>query len=769
MDAPNRFTNLQTLRYSNWDVAFATAFITLTTGVFLVGFVQHLGGSDLWIGLLSSLPSLFGLLYIPGAIWGRSFASFKRFVTPGGWVWRAGHLPLIFLPFLSIPNEAKLVVLTLSIGIAYGAIALVNPIYSDWLAEMVPSSSRGFYFSRRNAISAGVGAVVGIVGAVLLDTFRSRGEANLGFSVVFGLGWGCSLVSMFFFLRMRDIPRPNPVRQDLRQAIRAFGAPLGDREFRAVITFLALFVTGQVFAGPLFAAFALESLKLDFKIVQGAVFMHAIGNVLTSRFWGFLSDRFGNKPILTLSGYLMALNLIPWVICQPGRDTFNTVILLSSHVLLGATWSAIALCQLNLVLATAKEEDRANYLGTALAVQTLVGGVAPMLGAATMSLFRLSMPAEHAYKTVFAITAVIRVLAMQFLRPVKEEGASGFWDTWKNVRTMTPKGVKAMRSLKASTDARARAAAIQNVGEQGMSMAAEEVIKALHDPQPRVRRRAATALAELKDRRATEALLHMLAEHPDLVEEETVEALGQLQDPTSVPTLIGLLEHPSSLIRRAAARALGRMRAKEAIPVLVRCAQREDDLDLRRSALQSLRLMEARSASDVIARAMEDPHPSVRVAAAEAIAELELKEAADEVRRSLSRYDDEASSEAVYALGTVGDLSDLPTVMERASRCTSIITRRRCLLAAARLLGVEREAYRLMLLEGIARDEELMALAARSPHSTQLRKALSRVAAGDEAAATRMLVDLDERLAPLAWFPAEEAFLVAVAALTAVH
>jgi hypothetical protein len=43
------------------------------------------------------------------------------------------------------------------------------------------------------------------------------------------------------------------------------------------------------------------------------------------------------------------------------------------------------------------------------------------------------------------------------------------------------------------------------------------------------------------------------------------------------------------------------------------------------------------------------------------------------------------------------------------------------------------------------------------------------VAAGDEAAATRMLVDLDERLAPLAWFPAEEAFLVAVAALTAVH
>ncbi len=764
MASPNRIVNLQTLRYSNGDVAFATAFVTLTTGAFLVGFVQSIGGSDLWIGLLAALPSLCGFLQIPGAIWGRSFASYKRFVAPGGWLWRLFHVPLLVLPVLAVPNEMKLVVLTVCVGLASGIIAMVQPIYNDWLAEMVPSSSRGFYFSRRNAIASAVGAVVGLVGGILLDVFRGRDMASVGFCVVFGIALACSGVSMAFFLKMKDVPREAPVKQDLKVALLAFGVPFSDRQYRKVLVFLAIFVCGQVFAGPLFAAFARESLKLDFKSIQAAIMMHAVGGVATARFWGFLSDRYGNKPLLTLVGFSLALNLIPWALCRPGADMFNTILLMTTHLLMGATWSAVALCQFNLLLATANPEDRANYIGAGMAVQTLVGGLSPLAGAALMAVLRGSFPVEVAYKLVFGVTAVIRIVAMFFLIPVKEEGSAGLRATIRNLRSFTPRGVRAMRSLQSSTDVERRTEALESLGTERMSVAVEDVIKALHDPLPRVRRQAAMALADLDDPRAAHELLHMLEFHPNLVEEETVEALGRLAQPESAPMLIRLLDHPSSLIRRASARALGKLRVPEAVQPLIQRVADSDDMDLRRAALQALRLMEAREAGPVIAGSLMDVHPSVRVAAAEAVSELELMEAAGPLRDSLRTYEDEASSEAVYALGVVGTLDDLPLILGRAAKCESIITRRRCLLAAARLLDVEREAYRLLLLDGIARDTELMTMAKHAKAPKTARSALQRYSAGDEAGGLALLVREDSPvLRVLAETPVEESFLIALA------
>jgi HEAT repeat protein len=381
-------------------------------------------------------------------------------------------------------------------------------------------------------------------------------------------------------------------------------------------------------------------------------------------------------------------------------------------------------------------------------------------------MFRGHFDTEMAYKMVFFVTAGIRVVAMLFLMPVKEEGSAGFRATLRTFRSFTPKGVRAMRSLQSSTDEQSRVGAIQDVGTSRASMATEDVIKALHDPLPRVRRRAAAALANLKDPRAVEALLHMLEEHPDLVEEETVEALGLLGNRQASQALMGLLHHPSAMIRRAAARALARLDAQDAIPVLIQCVAESEDIDLRRAALQALRVLHASAAGPAVAAAMMDTHPSVRVAAAEAVSEIGLADAADAVRQSLRTFTDEASSEGVYALGVVGERSDLPLILQKAQECASMITRRRCLLAAARILEVEREAYRLMLLEGIARDEALIQLSQRTAKPAVARAALARYSAGDEAGALEELAKIDPAVAVLAETPVEESFLVALATLT---
>lgn len=751
---------------ANLDGAFATAFATLVTGTFLVGFIKLLGGADIWIGLLAAIPSMLGILQIPGGIIGRSFPSYKRFVFPGGLAWRLFYIPVIALPLLPLDNNIRLFLLAICVSCAAACTLFVSPVYSDWIAEMVPASSRGWFFSRRNALMTAVGASVGLIGAVVLDSFRSRGQDATGYSVVFGIGVFCAALSVIAYTKMHDLPRANPIKQNLWDGVRAMKTPFADRQFNKVLLFLVVTVSGQTFAGNLFGAFALESLNLSFSIIQLCGFIHAAGNLLTARFWGFLADKYGNKPILILTGLGMVLTPGIWLFCDPATPGRSAAILIPGHLFIGAVWAGVALCQFNIMLATSKAEDRSNYLGAALATQAIIGGIAPLVGAQLLASLRGDMDPVLAYKWIFGITMVIRVLAVFLLIPVREEGALRVRMALRDLSRVTPRGVRAMRKLATSEDPGERIEAIQSVASRNFTLAADEIIRALHDPSPQVRRQAATALARLNDPNAVEALLHMLRDHPDLVEEETVHALGNLGHQDAVGPLGQLLRSPRSIVRRAAARALGRIGHPDAVPQLIEAAEEPGDPDLRRASLQALRLLGAREAQGVIADALFDPTPSVRIAAAEAISEMELRTALPYVRQALNYYDDEASCEVAYALGAVGTEEDIPQILQVAAKTVSVITRRRCLLGIARLYGCERAVYRIFLQDGMSRDAALVELTRSvAKDSEALRQALALYAGGSEAEALARLAK-DPRYIwarPLAERPVEDLFFVAVA------
>ncbi len=759
----SRLQALSTLRAANLDVAFATAFVTLTTGTFMVGFVRFLGGSDRWINFLAAVPSLLGILQIPGAIWGRGVPSYKRFVLPGGLVWRLLYLPLIALPFVAIAAEAKLILLATCVALASAASLLVNPIYNDWLAELVPATHRGWYFGRRQVIAVTVGAIGGTLGGVLLDGFRRTGQEAAGFGAIFALGCACAALSFALFMRMRDIPRAEPVRQPLRQALTAFWIPIRDRSFRVVLLFFVAFMAGQTLSGNLFSAFLLESLKMPFTVIQVAMAAHALGMVLLTPFWAFLSDKYGNRPLLFVQVFGLTLTPVMYLLCHPGMDVQNAAILIAGHLFSGIVWGGVALCQLNLLFATAKPEDRANYLGVGMAVQAIVGGLAPLAGAEIMESLRGQMAAAEAYKWLFVATMAARFASLFFLLPVSESGSVRIREALKHIRRITPRGYAAMRSMARSESAAGREQAIRRAATEQMSLANEEIVDALHDPSPRVRREAASALAKIGDESAVEGLIHQLVEHPDLVEEEAVAALGELGSARAVEPLIRLLQSPRAVLRRAAARSLGRIGHPEAVTHLLAAAEQAGDPDLRRASLQALRMLGAGEGGRIVGDALFDPDPSVRIAAAELVAELRIVKALPYVRQSLSYFDDEAESEVAYALGAVGSKSDMPLILEHARHCASITTRRRCLLGVARLLGVEAETYRMFLKDGIARDAALLeALGALAKRNKKVREAQNAFAGGAEEEAIRCLAALRGcgDLEHLAETPVPEAFVI---------
>lgn len=760
----NRLDNLRTLRLANLDAAFATAFGTLVGGSFLVGLIRFFHGGDAWIGITAALPSFLGLLQIPGALWGRGFSSYKRFVLPGGLIWRLLYIPIIALPFLAISGEASLFILILCVGLASAAVQIVSPIYNDWLAELVPENSRGWFFSRRNGIASGVGAVGGLIGGIALDWLRKGGRDPLAFASIFAFGCVCGLVSFAFFMRMTDTPRTHPIRVPLAQGLKDLKKPFVNKQFRGLLIFFIVFIAGQALAGNLYSAFALESLKMPYTILQLTALSMAAGQLLSIRMWGYLADKYGNKPIIGILSVGLVLTPVIWLFCVPGYDLRNSIILITGHLFNGIVWSGIGVCQFNLLLVNAEPRDRANYIGVGLALQAIVGGISPMIGAALMSEYRVYVEAVVAYKWLFGTQMAVRFLAIFFLFGVHEEGAFSVRRTLRQLRGVTPKGYKALKQLSTSTDVATREQAIGEVASESFSLAADEIIKSLHDPSPRLRRMAASALSKLNDPRAVGELIHQLTDHPDLVEEETVEALGEIGDPEAVPELIKCLNHPRSAVRRAAAWSLGRIGSHEASQALINSASRTGDPDLRRASLQALRVIGATEAEGAVSDALFDPHPSVRIAAAEAVADLHLQGAVGNLRQALDWYEDEASSEVAYALGCVGTLDDLRIILREAVRSVSIITRRRCLLGVARLLNVEEETYKLLLLEGMSRDNALLErFKASSRRSKRFRAAMAQFSSGEEATAIATLAQgrLAPELRPLAEQPVHELFLVA--------
>lgn len=765
MAAPSRLESLNSLRNATADVAFATAFGTLISGSYIVGFIQHLGGSDVWIGLVTAIPALAGLLQIPGAAFGKSHESFKKFVQWGGGLWRLFHVPLIILALLPIPNELKLFLILVFVGLAGIATQFVSPTYNEWIGNLVPDRSRGWYFSQRTLVSATVGMIVGMIGAWILDQFKGTEYESQGFAFVFSLGIICALMSWIYFQKMSDLKRENVQKADLKSIGQVVKEPFQDKNFRKVMLFVGIFWIGASFPGNLFSAYALESLKMDFTVLQLTSVTHTLGTILTVKLWGWLADKYGNKPVLLLLLIGVSFTPIMWISTSPDLPAWqNAAILIGFHIFPGIFWSGIGVTTMNLYLATSTSEQRGNYLASALTVQAIVSFIAPIAGSSLMALLRAPLGPVDAYKWVFIVSMVGRAMAAVALIPVREHGAISLRETVKNLARVRPQGVAAMRAMRTVSDHRERESAIRKVGLSQFTLATDELVSALNDPSPRVRREAADALGRLKTEEASAALIQFIQEQPENVDEETLEALGNSPGTQNAEILIGFLADPSPILRRSAAKALGRLGDQRAAKALAEAARQPGDPDLRRAAIQALRTMESTEPLNYH-DALFDNHPSVRTAAAEAVAELKISELAEPLRQSLEWLNDEGASETAYALGVVGKPEDISIIVNIAKHAVGITKIRRCLLGVASLMGVENEAYRMLTMEEVSRDNLL--LQNTRPFikkDKQLAKAIEAYSSGDEHQATEILCQHPQLqiLLPLAKSQIPESFLVTV-------
>jgi MFS family permease len=251
----------------------------------------------------------------------------------------------------------------------------------------------GAYFGKRMAIATGLGAVVTLLAGYGIDFGKARLGDPVGFyGLLFLVGAGSGFLGVFFLSR---VPEPVMIRQPSRRLWALLSEPFRERNFRQILYFLGSWNFAINLAAPFFTVYMLSRLGLNMGLVMSLSVLSQLINVMFYRVWGRLADRFSNKSVLNVSGFLFIVSIFAWPFSTlPDKYVFTVPILIAIHVLAGISTAGVNLCSGNIALKSAPKGRATSFLAANAVVNGAAATVAPILaglGADVLAGERLSL------------------------------------------------------------------------------------------------------------------------------------------------------------------------------------------------------------------------------------------------------------------------------------------------------------------------------------------------------------------------------------------
>ncbi len=780
--ALSRMEVLTGLKMSVWEGSFATVWGALTGGAFLTGFALYLHADSFAIGLLTAIPTFAGLVQILSSYSGERRETRKYFV---GWFALIGRL--LFLPILLLPifmHHGAIYPFLFLFAASYVLMHISVPAWTTWMTDLVPPDYRGRYFGRRNMICGIVGMVVSLPAAWFLDyTTKQHHWANLGFGTLFGIAIAAALVAFTCILKQPEPPKSRPETAATETGFKAvqqyFSAPFADPNFRRLMMFNTLFGTGQFFAAPFFTVYALQVLKMNYVWLQIYAALTSISTLASMPLWGYLGDKFGNKPLLAIGVWGVFTLPISWMWTSPDHALSTSMLLIEINLIGGMFWAGVALTQFNLLIGFSPQGKTAIYVATMAGVTGLAGGLAPMLGGVVMN----ALSGWHAvalglhlsnYHITFLISALLRIAALPFLAKVVDPRAVDTRAVLRQLRQAKPQSWAHIRRLQHG-DHEERLKATEALGGSKTQLAGVELQAALMDPSQQVREEAARALGEIGDSAAVDALIAALHDPAAGLVEEAAQALARIGDrKANVPLAALLRSGPERLTRRhriIVTQALGELGGSDAVTALLHELSTADDEEQAEAVVDALGKTGSSRAAPALVTLILRPEVSfgLRRIIVRALGEIGDPRAIEALRSVLADYSADAAMTPALAdaLARLDDGESALTLAHGLGDLDSPIARKQISHAIGRLLGQGDIAYALLSQDPMSRDasvdkllQETIRSVASGPAELALRIAQKAYASGEIRdclralnRAARSLASADNEHAPAAEEP----------------
>lgn len=314
------------------------------------------------LSVLSAVPQLLGtwaqLLSVKVARW---FPSRKAQVLWSIAGQAVSWLPIVALPLFWPQQGPWLLIAAAALYFAFTHFG--SPAWNGFITDLLDENERGQYFAKRARVMAVTGFITLCAGGGLLSALERRELPWAGFALLFLIAGLCRSASAWSLSAVPDVPTPH---ED--------GPPTGFREFLhrgasqnflRFLLFSGLMHAAVLLAGPFFVIYMLQDLHLPYWAYGTWLAAGIIGQFVTLTTWGQFGDRYGNKALLTITGFTVPI--------LPMLYLFGTAwpFLVLVNFFGGIVWAGLSLGLQNYVFDAVQPADRAKAVAVVSFVNAL--------------------------------------------------------------------------------------------------------------------------------------------------------------------------------------------------------------------------------------------------------------------------------------------------------------------------------------------------------------------------------------------------------------
>lgn len=340
------------------------------TSTYATPFALALGANNAEVGLLNSIPNLFSTLLQPFIVKYIERIGRKNVAESLSFMQKLFWIPIIFIPFFFL-NEGVFIFILL-VTFSNVVLSFANTAWSSWIGSIVPEKIRGNYFGKRNTIQS----IFSFSTTLLAGWILGLTKTLLGFSFVFFLAFIFGLISYFYLTKMPEVRYKKIESKNNLNVLYSIKNIKRYKNFKPFTTHMSLISFAVNLSSPFFTVYMLSVMNVGYSWYGIVIATEILVKILMLRYWGKLSDKFGDRTIMSICNILIVFYPFLWLFVT------NPLQLIPISIFSGIAWSGFDLTSFNYLLDVTPPEKRPSYIskyktavGSALFLGPFIGGL----------------------------------------------------------------------------------------------------------------------------------------------------------------------------------------------------------------------------------------------------------------------------------------------------------------------------------------------------------------------------------------------------------
>ncbi|GAB4511236.1 MAG: MFS transporter [Sulfuricaulis sp.] len=386
---------------------------------YLSAYALFLKATTAQISWLAAFPSLIGSFAQLFSAWLASRLGRRKAIMLFGVVLQtAMWLPIIWLPYF-FPAHA-VTILIVCAALYYAGNHLAAPVWNSLMGDLVPERRRGRFFARRTRLMSMTNFLALVGAGLLLYGFEIAERVHFGFMLIFTVAALARLYSATQIARMHD-PERAPATVDW-PALSGLWQRLCGSDCGRFSLFFAAMQFAVAIASPFFAVYMLRDLGFSYLEYMSSTALAVLAQVGSLRMWGRLGDIFGNRVILSVTGSVIPIFPLLWLVSP------HFAYVAALQMCGGIFWAGFSLSATNYLYDSVSPGRRAAYsaihnvfASLAIFAGALLGGFLSLVVPENFILFGKSWHWTSSLWGVLVVSSLARGAVALSLAPVLRE------------------------------------------------------------------------------------------------------------------------------------------------------------------------------------------------------------------------------------------------------------------------------------------------------------------------------------------------------------